>query len=236
MPAVVAMQLAVWDRSAVAFSRDFYGALAGGWPVDAATQEGRRGIMAELGEDWNKRIDWAIPTLYMRAPDGVICGIADVPQARSAGAEDDHRAEGETTGGQKDGSGTMTQTVQIQGSVYGPVHAGSGDMHVGSLQYGMDAHDLGELFGMLRQDVAAKAPPDTKDAALEEVDALQQAVEQDEPDVGKMESVLSWFKKHIPQLAGTVTSIVLNPIVGKVVEAAGELAAAEFKRRFGGLE
>jgi hypothetical protein len=75
MPAVVAMQLAIADQAAVAFSREFYGALADGWPVDAAVQEGRRSIMAALGNQWNERIDWAIPTLYMRAPEGVILGM-----------------------------------------------------------------------------------------------------------------------------------------------------------------
>jgi CHAT domain-containing protein len=75
MPAVVAMQLSIADRSAVAFSREFYGALADGWPVDAAAQEGRRSIMTALGNQWNRYVDWAIPTLYMRAPDGVILGV-----------------------------------------------------------------------------------------------------------------------------------------------------------------
>jgi len=75
MPAVIAMQAAISDQTAIAFSREFYGALANGWPVDAAMQEGRRGIVAALGNHWNERMDWAIPTLYMRAPDGQILGM-----------------------------------------------------------------------------------------------------------------------------------------------------------------
>jgi hypothetical protein len=75
LPAVVAMQLPVEDKTAVAFSREFYSALADGWPVDAAVQEGRRGIVAAQGEGGDQRIDWAVPTLYMRAPDGVILGV-----------------------------------------------------------------------------------------------------------------------------------------------------------------
>jgi hypothetical protein len=31
--------------------------------------------MAALGNHWNENVDWAIPTLYMRAPDGVILGV-----------------------------------------------------------------------------------------------------------------------------------------------------------------
>jgi len=75
--AVVAMQLTIADQSAIAFSREFYGALADGWPVDAAVQEGRRGIMIALGNRWSECIDWAVPILYMRAPDGVIIGISE---------------------------------------------------------------------------------------------------------------------------------------------------------------
>jgi hypothetical protein len=75
VPAVVAMQSAIPDRSAVAFSRGFYGSLVSGWPVDAAVQEGRRAIMTSLGSSWAGFFDWAIPTLYMRAPDGVILEI-----------------------------------------------------------------------------------------------------------------------------------------------------------------
>jgi len=75
MPAVVAMQQRIMDQTALAFSREFYRALADGWPVDAAVQEGRRSIMTVLGNDWQGRADWAIPTLYMRAPDGVILGF-----------------------------------------------------------------------------------------------------------------------------------------------------------------
>jgi CHAT domain-containing protein len=72
IPAVVAMQMAIADPAAFAFSREFYGALADGWPVEAAVQEGRRSIMTLLGNDWNQRVDWATPTLYMRAADGAV--------------------------------------------------------------------------------------------------------------------------------------------------------------------
>jgi hypothetical protein len=75
MSAVIAMQRPIGDRAAVAFSRGFYGALAVGWPVDTAVQEGRRSIVTAQGNDWNHFVDWAIPTLYMRAPDGIILKV-----------------------------------------------------------------------------------------------------------------------------------------------------------------
>jgi hypothetical protein len=37
----------------------------------------------------------------------------------------------------------------------------------------------------------------------------------------------------LPELAGAVTGVIIHPIVGKLVEAAGDGLAAEFRRRFG---
>ena len=49
-----------------------------------------------------------------------------------------------------------------------------------------------------------------------------------------MEYVKRWFVKNLPGLAEAVTGVVVHPIVGKLVEAAGDALAAEFRRRFGG--
>jgi hypothetical protein len=37
-----------------------------------------------------------------------------------------------------------------------------------------------------------------------------------------------WFRKNVPALAGAVASIVIHPIVGKLVGAAGDALVAEF--------
>lgn len=91
---------------------------------------------------------------------------------------------------------------------------------------------LSERFRQLKQVVADGAPPEQRDAALERVDELEQAITADEPDLTTMEYVRNWFARHAPKLAGAVTGLVVNPIVGKVVAAAGEGLAAEFRRRF----
>lgn len=74
LPAVVAMQFAVPASSALAFSREFYCALADGYPVDAATVEGRKAILEELGGDAATfvRPDWAAPVLFLRGEEGDI--------------------------------------------------------------------------------------------------------------------------------------------------------------------
>ncbi|MCX5231998.1 CHAT domain-containing protein [Streptomyces sp. NPDC006553] len=63
VPAVVAMQFAVTDAAAVAFSRYFYQALVGlGRPVDMAVHQGR---VAMLLQDEHS-LEWATPVLYVR--------------------------------------------------------------------------------------------------------------------------------------------------------------------------
>ncbi|MFC2030328.1 CHAT domain-containing protein [Chloroflexota bacterium] len=221
VPAAVAMQLTPEDETSVAFSRGFYRSLAAGQPVDVAMQKGRSDILSMLGDDSSRSVDWALPTLYMRTPNGVILGIQEKELEANMKRRDELRP-------------TVTYTPTFHGPVHGPVHTGSGDINVDSIHYGLDANDLEGLFRALSDLVAQQSPPDRKDEALQEVGQLQQAVEEDVPNLSKMESVLNWFKDNIPQLAGAVTSVILNPIVGKIVEAAGDLVAEEFTRRFGG--
>ena len=93
---------------------------------------------------------------------------------------------------------------------------------------------LGEMCADLRGRVRAEAPVEKKDAAEERVKELEEAMTAPEPDLTTMAYVKQWFVKNVPALAGSVTSVVIHPIVGKLVGAAGEALAAEFRRRFGG--
>ncbi len=65
--AVVAMQFAVLDTSAIAFSGAFYSAVALGYPVDQAVTEGRIAIFAT--RDFR---GFGTPVLYMGSSDGVL--------------------------------------------------------------------------------------------------------------------------------------------------------------------
>ena len=69
IPAVVAMQYSIWDRTAKLFADEFYRTLAVGYPVDTAIQTTRNAISMEVGLDQR---DFATPVLYMRAKDGII--------------------------------------------------------------------------------------------------------------------------------------------------------------------
>jgi len=126
------------------------------------------------------------------------------------------------------------------GSVSGPVHTGKGDIIIQRWgARGVTAEEteaLRRLFADLRAQVAAEAPPELAQEAQAQVDALEQEATAEKPDVDKMQRVRDWFLRHLPRVAGTVTSLLVNPILGKVVEAAGDLAAEELRRRFGHQE
>jgi len=92
--------------------------------------------------------------------------------------------------------------------------------------------ELRQAFVELRAQIADAASVDTRDAAIERVGELEEAVISDDPDLTTMEYVKGWFAKHLPKLAGAVTGVILNPIVGKLVAAGGDALAAEFRQRF----
>jgi hypothetical protein len=65
LPAVVAMQFEITDDASVIFARELYGAIADGYPVEAALTEARGAI-----RDEGNPTEWGTPVLYSRAPDG----------------------------------------------------------------------------------------------------------------------------------------------------------------------
>ena len=120
------------------------------------------------------------------------------------------------TGGQVAIGGTVTQT-STSVVAHGPTEA--------------DLAALLQQFATVRGEVLAD--PDTPDEAAGKLDELKEAVTADTPELSTMEYVRDWFVKHAPKFAAAVTALVVNPIVGALVGAAGETLAAEFKRRFG---
>ena len=51
----------------------------------------------------------------------------------------------------------------------------------------------------------------------------------EEPDLTTAQYVGRWFARNLPRLAGAVTGVVIHPIVGKLVGAAGDALVAEFR-------
>lgn len=69
LPAVVAMQFPITDHAAISMSEGFYAALAGNRPIDDAVTLARKFIQEK------SRVEWGIPVLYMRSPDGRIFDV-----------------------------------------------------------------------------------------------------------------------------------------------------------------
>lgn len=87
VPAVLAMQFAISDRAALAFSKTLYARLARGCPIDEATAEGRQAVMMEDPDT----IEWGAPVLHLRAPDGILWRRADQePETMSKGEQAQH--------------------------------------------------------------------------------------------------------------------------------------------------
>src|SRR5215813_8796115 len=92
---------------------------------------------------------------------------------------------------------------------------------------------LEQAFADLRAKVEQAAPPERRQAGQERITELQEAVMADKPDLTTIEYVRTWFVRNLPTVAGAVVSIIVHPIVGKLVAAAGDALVAEFDRRLG---
>jgi hypothetical protein len=70
VPAVVANQFSVRDDAATEFSQHFYWSLAQGATFGSAAREARIAVNYSTSHD---TIDWAVPVVYARDPEGRIC-------------------------------------------------------------------------------------------------------------------------------------------------------------------
>jgi len=129
IPAVVANQYKILDKTAIAFSRHFYQALVGGLPIERAVSAGR---IAAYNADKDGR-DWGVSVLYLRAADGVLfegAPDAEVRQQAKAAAEANInvRVDEVAVGGEGYGAkvremlaGKLGVNVIVAGTVYGTV-------------------------------------------------------------------------------------------------------------------
>jgi hypothetical protein len=135
------------------------------------------------------------------------------------------------------------QTTGSISATIGDVHHGQVAVGTGNTQTnvvvgggGPSPEDLAQvqaLLASLAAQVEAEAPPEKKDAAVERVTELSEALTAETPDLTTVEYVKNWFSKHLPKLAGVVVGVLVNPVVGSVVAAAGEGLAEDFRNRVG---
>lgn len=72
--AVIAMQTNITDQTAISLTRNFYQAIASGYPVDSALTIARNAVFVT----GNSNYDWGTPALFMRARDGK---LFDIPKS-----------------------------------------------------------------------------------------------------------------------------------------------------------
>jgi 3-methyladenine DNA glycosylase/8-oxoguanine DNA glycosylase len=131
----------------------------------------------------------------------------------------------------------QTISANITGDISGQVAVGQNiNQAKTETQPTVALQELEELRGLLaqlRNKVELEASADKKVAALEHVNELEQAVTEQKPDLSTMKYVRNWFVKNVPSVAGAVVSVVVHPIVGRLVAAAGDALTADFQKRFG---
>lgn len=101
VPAVLAMQYEISDEAAIEFAHTFYDSLADGTPVDAAVAEARKAVSFAVANT----VEWGVPVLYMRSPDGVLFRI----QKPEAEVKQPKKAERLANKGAKEGKNVISQ-------------------------------------------------------------------------------------------------------------------------------
>jgi len=115
IPAVVGMQYTVRDRSAIAFNRRLYRALADGQPIDAAVTDGRLAIFNRSSDDER---DWGVPVLYLRADEGVLFPRPQVVEEENTWDDVLERSRGQTERFLREARGTPQRPGPFISEVY----------------------------------------------------------------------------------------------------------------------
>jgi hypothetical protein len=150
--AVVANQYTIQDKCAIAFSRAFYQALAGGLPIERAMAAGRIAIYNSAKD----ARDWGVPVLYLRVGDGQLFQGAADPAARersrqAAEVDISVRVSNVQAGGILTGldalamlEGKVGVSVSVGDTVLGDVlGAKLSRLEGGKLQVGVDVRTVG---------------------------------------------------------------------------------------------
>lgn len=132
------------------------------------------------------------------------------------------------------GTGNVRGDVRVGGNLTGQLAIGH-HIEQNMVQFRRDdpvtaAEHAGltALFDALRGRVEAELPVDQRAMALDRVEELAEAVTDEKPQLSTMEAALLWFRKRVPELAGAVKELILNPLVSRIVGATGDVTAEKF--------
>jgi serine/threonine-protein kinase len=75
---------------------------------------------------------------------------------------------------------------------------------------------LQRMLTNLKARLEIEAPAEKKEAALERLIELEEAITAARPDLDTISYVKNWFGKHIPNLAGAVANLISHPLIEKL--------------------
>jgi hypothetical protein len=236
MPAVVAMQSAVHDQVAIRFSGALYAAVADGYPLDAAVGEARKAVFA-----LEEGLEWGIPVLFMRSPDGILWDLS------------------------RDGEKSMTKEEarpwwdalprEVQGDVIvGDVSAAAEGVAIGKnirqqIRKTLGVPGPGDRLTIDEEIAALRAELNQLAVQLDETTArmaefqlellkgeLTKTDPGDTPSANTITQVGDWLLDNVPDIAELLAGFFATPAVGKVVGKAGGEAIAWARSRFSRAE
>jgi hypothetical protein len=234
LPAVVAMQFAVVDTSAIAFNKGFYSGLVGRMPVEAAVTEGRKAILEAVGGDPFAAPDWATPVLFMRTRDGNLFRKKDETMSEQEKKEEKPSVRfgnGTKIGGDfVMGNKTTIKTGDIHASGGSNINIAAGDIQQTVTQSlgaatAVTREDFGRLLHEIKQLVeqAGLEPTMQNTAGGMVQNAIDQA-EAPKPNKTLIESLLNSAVSLVTAAGGAATAVQkLAPLVQKAIEAMGKL-------------
>jgi hypothetical protein len=198
VPAAIAHHYTLPAASAIPFAGELYRALVHGDSVDTAVTEGRKAIVSHLGAAWRDRLDWAVPVLYMRTPDGhILTPGEETGETRTA----DQRPRISSPAGE------VSAPQIVIGDVAGAVLVVPETDQAPAPWPSVDL--LRSLLDELGQLVSDHVPEAKRAQALDQVAALKNEATQEHPEAATLESVQRWFEAELPSLSGAVLSAIL---------------------------
>jgi hypothetical protein len=238
LPAVIAMQAPITDQAAVEFSHSFYGALAAGLPIDAATGAARQALSLSRPHS----LEWLTPVLYLRAPDGRLWTAGQSPgqSAQPAGdrpvSQPPARQESQIHNSIQIGGNATDSTVVIGGNV-----TGMGATNPRTQWTAADQAAVEEQIGQLRfalSTLRGRINSGTSQLAELQLRLLQAELSKggsgQAPDGATISGVGDWLLEHVPDLAEPLGRCLRSPAMQKALTAAGAQTLGWMRRRFGG--
>jgi CHAT domain-containing protein len=240
MPAVVAMQFAISDSAAIEFTSSFYGALAAGLPIDAATSEARKAISLAQPDV----PEWATPVLFTRAPDGVIWTMDEEAKAMDNQQkvnwwQDLPQTMGDFNAGDVGGDviiasvGAGARNVAIGKNITQAVYETLGqpaqdDRQVIEAELSQTRTALARLAGQMGEGAATMA-----EGIFGRMEGeLLKSGPDETPDADVITQMGDLLLNSVPHVAEILASLFAAPAVGRVVGKAGAAAVSWVRERF----